>query len=53
MSIIINEAPDDLPELPSGFPVCHNFYNDEEKDKIYVETGKTKQLLMYYCIMSI
>ena len=38
--MILNEAPDHHPKLPSGFPVCHNFYNDAKKDKKYEEKGK-------------
>ena len=36
MAMVITEALDHAPKPPKGFPLCNNFYNQEEKDHDYI-----------------
>lgn len=36
MAMIINEATEEIPKPPTGFPICQNFYNDPTRDLSYV-----------------
>ena len=44
MAMFIDEAPDQQPKPPKGFPICQNFYHDNSRDVAYTrepsEPGK-------------
>jgi len=40
MAMVVNEAPDHHLPRPKGFPICQNFYSDEEKNIPYEKVGK-------------
>ena len=43
MSFLLNEAPERQPKPPPGFPKCHDFLNNPEKDLDFVLKGMSKK----------
>ena len=44
MSFLLNEAPERQTKPPSGFPKCHDFLNNPEKDLDFVRKGMSKKI---------
>lgn len=57
MAMIINEAPENHPKPPKGFPICQNFYNDHSRDYSYKreevinDQCEDKNTLLIVCIV--
>ncbi|XP_066921710.1 uncharacterized protein [Clytia hemisphaerica] len=42
MAMVINEAPGHHPPRPKGFPICQNYYSDDEQNLIYEKQEATE-----------